>query len=91
MHGLKSCLHLLLVVIEMVEYNIHNFSSVLLPFCHRPGLICPLNQWESGLPADGHRVGWNWGDRFDTLECGSECNLSNRASNFFTEENREVR
>jgi hypothetical protein len=25
--------------------------------------LAPLNLWESGVPADGHRVHGNWGDK----------------------------
>jgi hypothetical protein len=35
-----------------------------------------LNLWESGVPADGHRVSGNGvTNRLDTGECGSECNV----------------
>jgi hypothetical protein len=66
--------------------NTHSSSVVLLKCltvndrkCHRPGLVAPLNPWESGSQTDGHRVGKNGvTNRQDTRECAeSECHLSN--------------
>jgi hypothetical protein len=55
--------------------------------------VARLNPCQSESQTDEHRVGGNGvTNRQDTRECAeSGCNLSNWASNFYTEENRKVR
>jgi hypothetical protein len=49
--------------------------------CHGQAQSVPLSLWESESQTDGNRVSGNGVTNRHTRECGSECNLSNRASN----------
>jgi hypothetical protein len=63
----------------LVHWEIHSWTQTL-QLCCRPfwSLVCVER-------VSGHswaRSRWELTDRLDTRECGSECNLSNQASNF---------